>query len=365
MKCKYCKSVIENGSLYCRFCGAQLFKAQKKEMPVPKPRQLSDGRWMAQLMVDGKRHTVYGITEEEYTLRARALKAKLLTAKSEPPKLFLGTVIDKYIDSNENVLSPSTIRGYRMIRKHYFQDYMNMLLANIDWQVMVNEAAKTLAPKTVKNAWGLVSASLAAIGAEIPEVNLPEPAKKETPFLNYVEIQTFLDAVRGKPCELAAILALHSLRRSELFALNREDIHDGFIYVGKAYVPDETDSFVLKYTTKTPMSTRKVPVMIPRLLEILPESEGRLITDPPSTAYSQINRICAKAGLPQIGYHGLRRSFASLGYHLKWSERTVMRIGGWSNIQTVHKFYIKLAEMDVNDDIKAMQAFYGFTTESP
>ena len=365
MKCRYCKSIIENGSLYCRFCGAQLFTAQKKEISVPKPRELADGRWMAQLMVDGERHTVYGSTEDEYTLKARALKARLLEAKHKAPKLALGTVIDRYIASNRNVLSPSTIRGYETIRKYCFKNWMSREINSIDWQRMVNEEAPAHSPKTVKNAWGLVSASLAAIGEKAPKVRLPKTAKKELPFLNYVEIQAFLDAIHGQPGELAAILALHSLRESEIFALTRADIHDDHIFVNKAYVPDSSNAFVLKNTTKTRASTRAVPIMIPRLLEILPGEDGRLVTVRPSTVYNRINRACDKAGVPRVGCHGLRRSFASLGYHLKWSERTVMKIGGWSNMQTVHNFYIKLAELDVNEDVENMRNFYGFTKKDP
>lgn len=331
-------------------------------MPVPKPKQLADGRWVGQLMADGKRYSVYGQTREEYEINARATKAGLIEARSERPKLALGTVIDRYIESNEHVLSPSTIRGYKTIRKHRFAGWMEQDIQSINWQAMVNEESRNCSAKTVKNAWGLVSASLAAAEEKVPSVHLPKPAKNELPFLNYIEIQAFLEAIHGKPSELAAILALHSLRESELFALTREDIHDGYIFVSKAYVPDATNTFVLKHTTKTPMSTRAIPVMIPRLLEILPES-GRLVTERPSTLYTRINKVCEKAKLPLVGCHGLRRSFASLCYHLKWSERSVMQIGGWSNMQTVHNFYIKLSQLDVNEDVENMRNYYGFTTD--
>jgi integrase len=56
--------------------------------------------------------------------------------------------------------------------------------------------------------------------------------------------------------------------------------------------------------------------------------------------------------------HGLRHSFASLAYHLKWSEATTMREGGWANTDTVHRIYTHLAAQDANDDIKRMQNFY-------
>lgn len=189
-------------------------------MSVPKPKQLADGRWVGQLMVDGKRYSVYGHTKEEYEINARATKAGLIEARSERPKLALGDIIDRYIESNEHVLSPSTIRGYKTIRKHRFAGWMEQDIQSINWQAMVNEESLGSSAKTVKNAWGLVSASLAASEEKVPSVHLPKPAKNELPFLNYIEIQAFLEAIHGKPSELAAILALHSLRESELFALN-------------------------------------------------------------------------------------------------------------------------------------------------
>ena len=360
MKCKYCKSIIENGSLYCRFCGAQLFTAQKKELIVPKPHQLADGRWTGQIMVAGERHSIYGVTQEEYEARARAMKAQLIAMKNQPPRLTLGTAIDKYIASVSNVLSPSTVRGYSYMRETRFKEAMPQLLKEIDWQGMINTEAEKCSPKTVKNAWGLISASLTALGEPVPDIHLPKVKRNELPFLNYKEIQVFLEAVKGDPVEAASILALHSLRRSELAALTAEDISDNFISVSKAIVMDNRNVLIEKDTTKTELSTRVIPVMIPRLLELIPGS-GKIVTIPVTSLRDRINRICYKHGLPLVGCHGLRRSFASLGYHLKWSERSVMAIGGWSNIQTVHNLYIKLSQYDLNDDVKTMQDYYGFT----
>lgn len=364
MKCKYCKNTIPDGSLYCNFCGSKLFMSQKKELRIPKPKQMADGRWTGQIMVDGKRLSVYGNTVEEYEITARATKAGLIASRDEPPKLALGDVIEKYITSNENVLSPSTIRGYRTIQKHRFKKFMKHDVSDIPWQKMVNDEALLCSAKTVKNAWGLVSASLTAAGETVPHINLPTPAKRETPFLDYEQIQVFLEAIKGQPGELAALLGLHSLRESEIFALKAKDIRDGYIRVDKAYVPNERNYFVLKHTTKTALSTREIPVMIPRLLEILPEpSDKRLVTERPSTVYKRINRACDAAGLPRVGCHGLRRSFASLCYHLHIDERTVMLLGGWSNMQTVHNFYIKLAQKDVNEDVEKLKNYYKFTTD--
>lgn len=366
MKCKYCKNIVPQGSVFCNICGARLAKLPKKELSVPKPRQRADGRWVGQLMVDGKRVYVTGKTVEEYELQARATKAGLIASRDEPPKLTLGEAIDRYIASNENILSPSTLRGYEIVRKYRFTGYMNREIASIQWQSMINEEAGKASAKTVKNAWGLVSASLNAAGENVPAVNLPKVPRQETPFLDYEQIQTFLAAMKDQPGELAALLGLHSLRQSEIFGLRAKDIRDGYIYVDKAIVPDAQNIFVEKKTTKTAKSTRAIPVMIPRLLEILPEpSDNRLVTERPSTVYNRIKRVCIKAGLPEMGAHGLRRSFASLCYHLRIDERTVMQLGGWSNMQTVHNFYIKLAQTDENEGVKKLRNYFGFTTDEP
>ena len=364
MKCKYCKSIIEDGSLYCRFCGSQLFRTKKQELSIPKPKQRADGTWAGQLMVNGKRITVKGGTIEDYELNARATKAGLIASKDEPPKLTLGEVIDSYIASNENILSPSTIRGYSTIRKHRFQNYMQKDVQAISWQKMVNDESFLCSAKTLKNAWGLVSASLAAADQHVPHVNLPKLQQKETEFLDHDQIKIFLDAIKGKPSELAILLGLHSLRQSEIIALKANDIRDGYIHVNKSAVPNERNCLVLKKTTKTKLSTRVIPVMIPRLNELLPEpSDKRLCPEDDSTIYKRINRYCESLGFPKIGIHGLRRSFASLCYYLKVDERTVMQLGGWSNMQTVHECYIKLRSKDQNEHVENIKNYFDSTSE--
>ena len=365
MKCKRCKHIAPDGSLFCNWCGQPFFKQEKKELAVPKPRQLSDGRWTGQLMVDGKRISVYGKTIEDYELNARATKAGLIAAKDEPPKFTLVDIIDKYIAANENVLSPATLRGYSTIRNNRFASYMDQDISGISWQAMVNDEAKKCSPKTVKNAWGLVSASMNHAGYSMPSVNLPMVTPKDELYLDYEQIQLFMAEIKDKPGELAALLGLHSLRESEILALKANDIRDGYIHVDKAMVPNANQVYVLKHTTKTQLSTRDVPIMIPRLLEILPEpSENMLCPEKGQTIRKRINRACKRIGLPEVGCHGLRRSFASLCWHLKIDERTVMQLGGWSNMATVHKHYIKLSKKDTNPEIEKLKNYFEFTTQS-
>lgn len=360
-KCKSCKNVIEDGSLYCRFCGEKLF-VQKRELSVPKPRILADGSYSAQIMVDGKRIVVHGRDEAEYRANARAYKVKAVEAKYNA-RYKLGDVVDMYISANEAVLSPSTLRGYGIIRRNRFKAFMDMYLDDINWQQMISIEAKKKSAKTIKNSWSLVSASLSFVKYEVPDVNLPAIPRREKEFLDYEQVTLFLKAVKGTNAELPALLALHSLRMSELRGIEVSDIKDGYINIHGAVVRDADNVFVRKETNKTEKSTRRVPVLLDRIYEILPEN-GRLVPEMPHTVTDRINDVCRRAGLPEVGCHGLRHSFASLCYHLDINERTVCRLGGWSNMQTVHKIYIHLSNADVDADVKKLRDYFEITTDT-
>ena len=360
MKCRNCRRTIEDNSIFCNWCGAKQLH-DGTDISVPRPHRLKSGSYSAQIMVEGKRVRVTADTEAKYYAKARSAKSGLLQISSKPARHTLGDVLDMYIENNENVLSPSTIRGYSYIRKGRFCSYMEQFIDAVNWQKMVNEEAVLCSEKTLKNAWGLVAASLNALSLPVPDVNLPMVPRRDVSWLNYQQIQTLLNGVRGSQLELPVILALHSLRLSELLALTSDDIYDGYIHVRAAAVFDRTNCLVTKDKTKTSGSARDIPILIPRLSEIL--VTGKLVTQHPNSLRRSINALCSKLGLPEVGVHGLRRSFASLGYHLRWSERSIMAVGGWSNYTTVHNIYVKLSQNDVDEDVQRMRDYYEFAHE--
>ncbi len=330
-------------------------------MKIPKARKLSSGTWFIQLRLDGKSIPVTGETEALAQAKALSIKAGLTKAEKARTKSTLGGMIDAYIDARSNVLSPATIRGYRGIRRNYFQQLMNKAPNNVNWQAAVNAEARRCSAKSLKNAWGLVFSALRENGIH-PDVKLPTVAKRPMPWLTPEQIPLFLRAIQDTPCELPALLGLCSLRRSEIFGLRWEnvDLKKGVLRVCESVVICEHGT-ARKDTTKTSGSTRSVPIMIPRLRELLAGSQtrsGPVCLTHPSTPYNQINRICRANGLPEIGMHGLRRSFASLGYHLGLSELEIMAIGGWSDFQTIHKFYLYLSETDKNAGVKKVADFF-------
>ena len=358
MNCRRCKRKIPANSIYCNWCGAKQIELEHEtSVPVPKLR----GRlYSAQLMVDGERVTISADTESEYYAKARAVKEGLLEIKKDPTKVPLGKVVDTYINDNSNILSPSTLRAYKTARDNRFAKYMDNSVCEINFQQMVNLEAKTVKPKTVANAWRLVTASLRHSGLEVPSVNLPKVAKAERPWLDYEQIKTLLKAAEGKDCELGIILGLHGLRRSEVYFISAEDIDTvkGIIHVRGAIVLNADNHPVRKDTNKNATSTRDVHIVIPRLIELVEGKTGQLVTCNLNTLAAQINRLCEANDLPRVGVHGLRHSYISLCFHLGWDALTAMQQGGYSNIQTMNSVYRHLASQDKNADITKMLQFF-------
>lgn len=337
-------------------------------MKVPKARRLPSGNWFIQLRLDGQSVSVTRPTEAECIKAAELLKAEHRNGikKRRIAGKTLRAAIDSYIKARDIALSPSTIRGYKCIRDTRFQAVMDMpLTSSIRWQRQINAEAQLCSARTVSNAWHFVASVLRENGMDVPEVILPQSVSKERPWLDPDQIGLFIDAARGDLCELAILLCLHSCRKSEVFALTKADFDftdaDGTIRIHSAKVLDETGHYVTKSTGKTVAATRTIPVMIPRvreLVEMLPEDASSVAPYWPNMLYKHINAICEKNDLPLVGVHGLRHSFASLAYHLGWSEEMTMMVGGWDDVKTMRKIYTHIAQSDKLKASNSMADFY-------
>ena len=194
-------------------------------------------------------------------------------------------------------------------------------------------------------------------------MKLPQVVKKEVAFYEPDEIETFLKAIHGERYELSYLLCLHSLRASELLAIDvQKDIKDGYIRVSGAVVISGSGHLVHKETNKTQMSNRRIPVIIERVTEIIEtigcEEAQKQIPKTDSCLTKNLKRICKGKNLKYVTPHGLRHSFASLCYHLGISEAETMRLGGWSDPGVMRKVYTHLAAKDKTDaEIKLKEFF--------
>ena len=94
-------------------------------MKIPQPRKLPSGAWFVRVTIDGEVISITRPTEKEAIAEAVALKTGAKKAKKVPATLTLSKAIDHYIERRVNIISPSTIRGYRCIQVQRFKSYMN------------------------------------------------------------------------------------------------------------------------------------------------------------------------------------------------------------------------------------------------
>lgn len=336
------------------------------DLNIPKIIQLPSGSYSTKVMVDGIRHTITKDTQEECAAEATAIKYRAKEAKKTGKKitLTLSDSIDAYIEARVGSLSPSTIYSYKGYKNNCFQSMMKadvFSTTNEQWQSAIKRESVGKSPKYISNVWGLVSAAILESTGTKPRVNLPAKEKNERPFLDPDQILIFVDAIKGETIEIAALLAISSLRRSEIKGLKWESVNleKDIITISGAMVYTEA-GMAYKKQNKTKKSTRTIPI-IPPLKEALMAAERTseyVVPYNGSWIYQRINEICEANGLPLVGVHGLRHSFASLAYHLQIPQKITMEIGGWSDPGTVDRIYTHLAQKDIANRAKDFSNFF-------
>lgn len=338
-----------------------------KTLKNPTPVELPSGKFRCQVTVDGHRESVVDDDPRIVHAKAKAIKENLLKSAKAPVKKTVASAIDDYIKSKSNTLSPSTIRGYEGIKRTRFQQAMQQNIFEIDektWQEYCNQEAELCSAKTLKNAWMFLATVIYKTTRNRYDITLPPIVRKTRPYLDHDQIIVFVDFIRDKPFEIPALLALCSLRRSEILALHWSDIDldKNLITVSGSAVFGGDHKLVYKETNKNKTSQRTVPILIPRLSEAIKntsyEPSELVVAVNPNYLWAQVNLACEQCGLPKVGVHGLRHSFASLAYYLNIPEKVAMEIGGWADNKTMHDIYTHISEKDIGERASDIRKFY-------
>lgn len=337
-------------------------------MKIPKARKLPSGKWFCRVRINDQDIAITRDTEKEAVAEAMAVKAGIKDAAKKPKRKTLTTAIDEYIDARRNIISPSTVRGYKIIQDNRFQSMMKkdiFLVTQEQWQRAVNAEARLVNAKTLTNSWRFIASVIHEATGTAVSIKLPQIVRNERPWLTPDQIPVFVQAVNGTNIEIPALLALSSLRCSELLDLKWEnvDLKKNTITISGSAVYDEEGNLVHKKENKNSTSRRTVPIIPPlhAALSAAPHKGEYIVNLTSNWIYKSINKICAENGLPEVGIHGLRHSFASLAFHLNMPEKVAMQIGGWANDATMKRIYTHLSQASVNKHAEAFTAFFSDT----
>lgn len=334
-----------------------------RKVKVPEAERLPSGSYRCRVMVNGKSKSFTGTTKREAEQAALEYKMGMLEEETQKPEVTIRKAIDEYIEFKGISLSPATIRGHRIKQRCYLQSIMDIPISKLTLSAVQKAInAEPHSPKTIRETWALIRPALKRYGIAY-DVSLPAVQSDEHAFLTANEIPVFLEAAKGTKYELAFLLALHSLRVSEILGLNWGNIDQekGTITVRGATLFDENNHLINKPTNKNRSSRRTVPIMIPRLSELLSEAEktGEYVVEAnPNSIRAAANKICRSVNLPEVGTHGLRHSFCSLAYKLKIPEKVTMQLGGWSDYNTMRKIYTHIAKSDVDESVQQIKNYF-------
>lgn len=342
-------------------------KAKDPKIRLPKVEQLPSGAYRVRILIGTDRQSITKPTQEECIAEYLALKHKVKEAgeRKKTKTVTLEEALQNYIDRRKDKKSPATIKGYEAYKKNRM---LRMMDANVytttdaQWQAAVDRDFKKLTDKYAKNVWSFVASAIEEETGRRPSIDLDPPEKAKRPYLEPDEVLTFVEAMKGRTAEIAALLELSSLRVSEVLAVKGTDVDlkNNRIRVQGAAVYGPGGKLVFKDKNKTQASTRYVPIIPPLrdLLEEMDLTDSYLVTMRPAGIYKQINKVCEESNLPQVGNHGLRHSFASLAYHLGIPEKIAMEIGGWEDSKVMHDIYTHLAKKDIAERSKEFTDFF-------
>lgn len=320
---------------------------------MSKATQLPSGNWRVRVYIgrdsSGKKQyksiTASGKKEALYKAKEFEFMQQRI---SQPQNITLGEAIDRYIDSKSNILSPATIREYKNERKNCLKSLMDKPLCALTPQLIqkaINEEALRHSPKYVKNAHGLLSATLKVFHPDfVLNTTLPKKKKREIYIPCDDDISRLISAVKGSDMYLPILLsATLSLRRSEICGLRWRDINfiTNKVTVRRAMVLNDQKEWVLKDPkTFTSFRTITLPEIIVRELKQccgLPDEPITTLT--PNIITNRFRRIIKENGFEHFRFHDLRHYNASVMLALNLPDKYAMERGGWSSPSTMKNIY--------------------------
>lgn len=341
---------------------------------MARARKLPSGNWRVQLFAGydahGKRiyESFTASTAAEANLMANRRKLELeqgIQRERTAGDMTVREAVAKYIDERDGILSPKTIREYKAYSRNNAQGIMDIKLKDLTKSAIqreINQEAKRLAPKTVKNFWALIKSAIKEVhpDAKYDHITLPQPAKKECNIPTNEELFRLLDAVQGKRLEVPVIIAATcGLRRGEITAIDLAkdvDYVRNTITVNKATTQNDKSEWLIK-DPKTYAGTRTVEApqwVIDKLQEA---RDSGYVHMTPAYLTSSFAKLCKKLDI-NIRFHDLRHYYASMMLSLNIPDKYAMKRMGHSTPDMLKRVYQHLMEDKDREVNAAINAYF-------
>ena len=313
---------------------------------------------------NGKRHykSFVAPTRKEAQEQARKWKILRKTRQEEEEDITIAEAVERYIRFKENVLSPGTVREYRLTQKRHFDSIGRRRMSEIKSatvQIWISElAAKGLSPKTIRNVYGLLRASLDMFAPDLRiRITLPQRQKPELYCPNDNDIRTLLQSIQGTELELAVLLAAFGpLRRGEICALTDKDLDGTTLHVRHGMVLGPDNMWIIK-APKPPDSIRDVE--LPDFVaEKFRGRTGQLVRMDPDTVTRRFSRALKKIDVPRFRFHDLRHYGASIMHAIGIPDQYIMQRGGWASDNIMKTVYRNVIDLEAKRNNRKINQYF-------
>ena len=302
---------------------------------------LPSGSYRIRKMYKGKTYTVitsHKPTQKEATI---LLAEAMENVQDKGSAKTFKNCAEEYISMKENVLSPSTVTGYKKNIKQLSDKFATTNIYDID-QVMIqseiNAFALDHAPKTVRNLHGFISAVLKLFRPNLNiNTTLPQKRNTETYSPTSDAVKKLLQECKGTKYEIGINLACYGLRRSEICAVDSSDLNGNKLTIRKARVQLSDNSWYTKEYGKTEESYRTL--IIPEDLADRIKEQGCAYEGTPASLSDYVRYFQQKTGLKGFSLHKLRHYYATMLHDMGVPDSDIMKLGGWSSDYVMKKIY--------------------------
>jgi len=352
-----------------------------------------DGRWMGVVTIGtdpktGKpdRKYVYGKKKREVVKKMTELKQKLFNGTYiKQTDIKVSEWFKNWNEGRKSTVSYSTYRTYdSVLRNHIIPELGNMQLKDLKArhiQHLLNDRFNSgLTAGSVKLIYSVANAGLKQAVKEriiytnpVLAVELPKGQdERKLHTWNKKEVRQFLAAAKDHEFYIAYLLTLNSgMRKGETIGVKWDDInYKKKKFEVKRQVIRTDEGLVLK-KTKTKAGQRIIPLTDDVIKELkrhkIKQSENKLalgdnyhynnlvscneIGDPlnPDKLFIEFKKLIDKSGVPEIRFHDMRHTFATLFLENGGNIKTLQQILGHSSISVTMDVYSHVTDEMLNN----------------